>query len=91
MASQLMQVIPAPRPSQLSLGVAVPTAATSVWAASGPFCSHDNLDYSELEELLMKATQSDSRPDVLVLVRSLSFRGCMRAFLVCVCCMAIFV
>ena len=41
---------------------------TSVWLACGPFCSHDNLDFGELEELLVKATQASNRPDTLLLV-----------------------
>ena len=43
---------------------------TCVWAAQGPYTTHDDMAFEPLAELLAEATQSPAAPDVLVLVRA---------------------
>lgn len=41
---------------------------TRIWAASGPYCPHDDLDYMPLKELLAEAAGADDVPQAIVLM-----------------------
>ncbi len=67
-----MQLIPAPTMRSLvpkeEVFVPSPVTPTQVWVACGPFTSHKNLEFAELNDMLSAVCAAPVPPDAVVLV-----------------------
>lgn len=53
--------------AEAARAAATGSAPMRVWAAAGPYSLASNLEYQPLDDLLVEASDAESRPDVLVL------------------------